>query len=1191
MKWCPILYVLVVSFLLLQVKAFCQSTSNQGTEFWVPFPTHIPDIDVQGNFLDAKLSIFITGPEPSSGTLVAGTFSQHFSVAANQVVEIKVPRANAYIDEAEAGQVLANRSVHIVVDPGSPKIVVYAHIFAGRRSAASLVLPKETLGNNYYSMNFWQYYGVGKNYITIIATEPDTRVFLKKKGADLVPGGIYLPNANDVYEYLVTDDLTGVSITGSEEATACKRFAVFSGSSGVKIGIPGCTPNSFDPLFQQCYPVLSWGTQYGFVPFSMTRPNGSPTRTAGQYIRVVAKEAQTKVMFNDKLVATLNEGEFYETFGPVAVPTLISASAPVAVAEFPPAQSCANIDNSEDPKVQGYSDPDMVILNPIEFNIKNITVYSSTRENISEQYINVLIKTSAASSFKINGALPQGAFQDFTPLPGYSYLQLNLNNYPINTFNLTAADGFNAIAYGFGDLESYAYSAGTNLASTQSITAVNTATGADIDFACVDENYYFKLTLPFIASKIDWKMDQQENPVTQIAPAYNKVLKNAVASYEYIFPKTAAYANPGFHLISIDAQYPAGGTYCDSGSEIIQGIFKVIGGPDIKIQSTRVDCNNEYQFVASTETADPIKSWVWDFGDQASGTANHATGKNISHNFTSDGIYQVSITAISETGCQATLYYSLSVPKNIESDFNAPGQACINEPILLQDLSKVYGNNLASRIWDFGDGSAITVTDEASVSHQFSTPGLFKVTVTLMSDLGCIIGRLDKEIRVYAKPDASFTYPANCLADALLRFTNTSNEITSDGQQVNYTWDFGDAMASGNNQNTSHDKSPGHRYPAAGVYQVSLTATTAAGCSNTIVVPVTVNGIQPQAAFDITNNSFCGGEPVFFTDRSFVADFGSITKIEWIFDALNHPDIKETFNNPPPGKTYQHTYPRFSNAPFTREFTVTLNAYSGSVCINSVSHTVSSSASPVVMFDAMPIVCSDDAPFKLVAANETTGIPGDGGLYSGPGVTADGFFDPSLAGAGKHIINYTFNSRLGCAVMATNTLTVLAQPKVTMPTTQIIPSGSGEELKPSYSGDNLSYSWSPTEGLDNPHAAYPYATPTRDIIYTVSASNGVCSTEGSVSVMVFVEPVVTNSFTPNGDGVNDNMQIKYLENYPTATIDIYNRYGALITHIIGNSKPWDGKYHGSYVPFGVYYYVINLGKGKKPRAGYVTVIR
>lgn len=84
---------------------------------------------------------------------------------------------------------------------------------------------------------------------------------------------------------------------------------------------------------------------------------------------------------------------------------------------------------------------------------------------------------------------------------------------------------------------------------------------------------------------------------------------------------------------------------------------------------------------------------------------------------------------------------------------------------------------------------------------------------------------------------------------------------------------------------------------------------------------------------------------------------------------------------------------------------------------------------------------------------------------------------------------------------------------------------------------------------------------------------------------------IPNSFTPNGDGINDQWVITLLANFPGCTVEVFGRNGGTVYHSVGYGIPWDGTYNGTNLPTGTYYYVINLHDGKKPVAGHVTIIR
>jgi gliding motility-associated-like protein len=106
----------------------------------------------------------------------------------------------------------------------------------------------------------------------------------------------------------------------------------------------------------------------------------------------------------------------------------------------------------------------------------------------------------------------------------------------------------------------------------------------------------------------------------------------------------------------------------------------------------------------------------------------------------------------------------------------------------------------------------------------------------------------------------------------------------------------------------------------------------------------------------------------------------------------------------------------------------------------------------------------------------------------------------------------------------------------------------------------------------------------------VTSADG-CKASDQVLVTVLKTPVIPNIFSPNGDGIHDKWEIKYLESYPGCVVQIYNRYGQMVQRFVNYTTPWDGKINGKDAPIGTYYYIIDPKNGRKPIAGFVDIIR
>ena len=103
-----------------------------------------------------------------------------------------------------------------------------------------------------------------------------------------------------------------------------------------------------------------------------------------------------------------------------------------------------------------------------------------------------------------------------------------------------------------------------------------------------------------------------------------------------------------------------------------------------------------------------------------------------------------------------------------------------------------------------------------------------------------------------------------------------------------------------------------------------------------------------------------------------------------------------------------------------------------------------------------------------------------------------------------------------------------------------------------------------------------------DVRLTATNPNG-CHEYATKRIWVKTPLEMPNTFTPNGDGINDLL----LKGWQ---VKVYNRNGIILYE--GNGG-WDGTYNGQKVSPGVYYYLIyySTSTGVKTESGYVRVVR
>lgn len=1196
---------LILLLFFLCTNSSAQGTSNKGTEFWTLYMDHIgPPTSTR----PSSMILYITSDISTTGSvdIADGSFNQNFTVTANAVTIVNIP-ANAFV--GSQGKFL--KGIHI---KSAKPIAVYAHIYASSVSGATLLLPVSAMGKEYMSINYKQESNSmipdaqgrieGPSYSTfaVIATEDNTAVEITPSEQLLngeAKGVTFTVNLQkgELYQGLSDNDLTGTKIKSvSTAAGTCKRIAVFSGSS--KIGI-ACSPGTMltsDNLFQQVYATATWGKNYITAPLLSRRYD---------IYRIILSDPSTQLTLNGAIIPANQfvNGLYYEFTSTTT--NIISANKPVQVVQYTPTQregvNCTFLTPGTD-----TGDPEMIYLSPIEQGLDRVTLYSTGYFNILASYINVVIPTSAVASFTLDG-VPYTSFTPVAGRPEYSYAQISVSSGPRSngggsvtsgTHTLKASEPFNAIAYGFGNAESYGYAAGTNQLDLNTHLVFKDPADDDksLTTACSGEAYKLKLTLPYQTTRISWDLGDGTAPIIQPNPVFNSTsaLLDGQTLYNYEYPDMVTY-QPGNYVATATVFNPVADE-CGSDQEI-QFFFTVNNPPVTAIKVSENNCLGspvEFKDVSVIADGGSAQKWLWDFGDNSP----FSTEKDPTHIYAAPGDYIVKLIVTDANGCSSispeTIVHINKLPVAL---FSMDASACLNSEVSLTDNSVAPEGTIVKWSWDFGDGT--TDDKPAPPNHIYTTIGVHTVKLTVTTDLGCSSVTFQKDIDIRPLPVANFSLPDACIDD-VARFTDLSTIADNTESEFTYTWDFGDQNASPAN-NTSNQKNAQHKYSAPGYYTITLKVTSKYNCTSTKQLQFKVNGATPEAKFSVQNN--CSGNDIVFRDESVVPGFGDITRLIWYFDYDNHPELSETFTsaNIHANKLYTHNYGLF-NTPATKTYHVKLIAFSGDseTCTDVFDdYNVTINANPVIALSynnnsvgAGIILCRDNPVIQIA---ENKGIYTGNGVFTGTGISQAGAFDPAVSGAGTFDINYVFTAAgTGCTYATSFRITVNPVPVIQDDEQYVLLEGQKLLLRPgvSISSGTVSYSWLPSATLDHADIAKPYANPVESTTYTLTVTSDMgCVTTKSIFVKVLKSPLIPNAFTPNNDGVNDNWDIKYLNMYPDVTVEIFSRTGEKVYYSRGYASPWDGTARGSVLPVGTYYYIINPGSGRKTSSGYVSIIK
>ena len=1179
---------IVIALLLSAVcffDAYSQGTSNKGTEFWTCYMDHI---DPPTSGTPSSMILYITSDIATIGnvTMADNSFSQAFTVTANAVTFVTIP-ASAFL--GNEGQFL--KGIHIT---SANPIAVYAHIYASSVSGATLLFPVNAMGKTYTSLNYTQKSNAtAYSAFVVIATEDTTTVSITPSAALLSGHAAGTPftitlKKGELYQGLSATDLTGTKIQSISTTTGvCKKIAVFSGSS--KIGIGCVATGTSDNLFQQVYPTSAWGKNYITAPLA-ARPY--------DIFRIVLSDPATNVTLNGTLLtaAQFTNSLYYEFNSTTS--NVISADKPIQVVQYTPTQgqgiNCTTVKND-------VGDPEMIYLSPIEQGLDHVTLYSTGYYAILASYINVVIPTSSVSTFTIDGS-PYTNFIPVTNNTAYSYAQIPVSSGPqavkggtgtvtSGTHTIKASVPFNAIAYGFGNDESYGYAAGTNLQDLNEYVQFQNPVSDTIQTGgCAGVSYKLRVTIPYQTTNIKWDFKDGTTPYVDASPVVKSTtVKGTQTLYVYEYSKLVNFT-AGSHTVVATVFNPIAdecGSY-----ETIEYDFSITNPPTTGFRVAASTCLGDSTLFKDTTAVDLgnyEKTWLWDFGDGKTSTL-----QNPAHLYSASGDYKVVLTVTDNSGCT-----TISTPVSIHittlpiANFTSSAPDCVGQNITLTDKSTSTDGTIKKWIWNFGDGKIDTLTSNTAFTHSYAATGLDTVRLAVITDKGCISNVFSQIITVHALPVVDFTLPDICLDDAYAQFTDKSTIADGTQSSFTYLWNFGDSYATQANS-TSTLMNPRHKYSHEGNYTATLSVTSKYGCVTTKSISFTVNGATPKAAFNVENKGFlCSRDSIRFDDLSTV-DFGNITKLVWFFDYNNNPTDSVVNNTETmrADKKYAHFY-GLNNTTSAKTYQVQLFAYSGQTCFNPVMQNIVVNPNPVATLSpAGPLsLCGADQPLQITA---TPNIPGTG-VYSGKGVSSTGLFDPKVSGSGTFTINYLFTAAItGCTYATSMQITVNPVPVVSMDAEVTYLEGGQVTLnaKANISSGTITYKWSPSTGLSQDNVLNPIASPAENTIYTLTVtSDKFCSTSVQTTVNVLKGPVVPNTFTPNGDGVNDTWDIKYLNQYQNCTVQIVNRYGTQVYYSHNYPTPWDGRYKGADLPAGVYYYIISPGSGRKTISGSVTIIR
>ena len=518
------------------------------------------------------------------------------------------------------------------------------------------------------------------------------------------------------------------------------------------------------------------------------------------------------------------------------------------------------------------------------------------------------------------------------------------------------------------------------------------------------------------------------------------------------------------------------------------------------------------------------------------------------------------------TNCNIGLIkFDFNLPSVI-ADFIMPNTICAPYEIEFENTSQSISDNSTEYIWDFGDG---TNSKEKNPKHLFTKSGTYDVSLIVNDLTSCNFGDTVTKSLVVLSNSYEKLPDLGCCKEGQVQI----GIPPSGNEDIRYRWQPSTGL---DNPNLSN---PNASPTSTTTYKLFITD---GNCVDTMEQTVYIDDIT----IDMPEHLYvCLGDSILLDP---VIE-GLHPKVTWSLSPTMSPRINdEESSSVRVAPTERTTYYMQVISDYCKDFAnVTVDV--------------------VVLELNMPeqyAICDDGATTLLVEVNSNKPQnytydwqPSDG-IISGGNTNS-----PTVAPRQTTRYRVTVTSDMGCTA-STETEVII---------TSFTPADFNAWCDPDtvFEGestnlhattiDGYQYSWSPSQGLENPNQANTLATPQRTMCYTVTVTdlNG-CRKQDTACVkvkeVICKEPFifVPNAFTPNGDGKNDVFYVRGNEFLLSFILRIYDRWGEKVFESENIEDGWDGTFRGKICQPGIYDFYLEAtchGKQRFIKKGNITLIR
>ncbi|WP_116108118.1 PKD domain-containing protein [Lewinella sp. IMCC34191] len=605
--------------------------------------------------------------------------------------------------------------------------------------------------------------------------------------------------------------------------------------------------------------------------------------------------------------------------------------------------------------------------------------------------------------------------------------------------------------------------------------------------------------------------------------------------------------------------------------------------------------------------------------------------------FPEAGSYRVLQIVTDARGCQDSTEESVYVrPAPVAAFSMAKATACVSEPLLLANETE----GATQVTWAFGDGN---ISSEASPVHPYDTEGVYDISLAT-SDGFCATS-VTKSVEVRPAPVARFGVSDGtvCVGQSI-QFTGSST-----GDVRRRRWSFGDGEAYAGTD-------PTYTFTEAGSFDTRLQVSDDRGCSDSAGVTITVlepaaigiREMAPVTCSDGTDGILVvevmeGVAPFTYawssTGEKSAKLIGvgagtytvEVTDSRGCVSSENHeviaplpiqvvPDIADVScyggqdgvitlrlsgGEGPLLASWDDGDQGTSRSGLAAD-TYALRVTDNMGCTLDTAFTVRENEPLSISYMAADVSCFDHSDGVVSYGTPSGGVGPYRISLLGTEIDRRGAPNSRFTDLDAGIYILEVADANNCAE-AYDIQIMQPEPLVLdiLHDTLTLPLGGTVELLTRYSDDQPSITWSPDYHLSCDECPVPLASPFLSQDYTASITDERgCSIRDTVHVAVEMgrDIYLPNTFTPNGDGLNDRFRVRAHQPEAIERVDYFeirDRWGMLVYS--ANDFPandpsygWDGVYGGEPADPGTYAYQVKVSYVdgfEKTISGSILIIR